>query len=134
MPCVVRECVRVEPCRLVHTFSMGSDVSRNGKIGAGVVLFLVLAVVAVLAVGSAVGWYDEEPPQSLGPPPGQKERVSRRHDPPMVNPKTASSSPAGIQPRNFSHVHMLTCMGKKIVQRIEMKSRLKKDKFCINDL
>ena len=51
-------------------------MSRNGKIGAGVVVFLVLAVVAVLAVGSAVGWYDEEHPQSLGPPPGQKERVS----------------------------------------------------------
>ncbi|MPC60861.1 hypothetical protein E2C01_054920 [Portunus trituberculatus] len=54
---------------------MGGDVSRNGKIGAGVVLFLVLAVVAVLTVGSAVGWYDEETTKTLGPLAGQKERV-----------------------------------------------------------
>lgn len=71
----MRAGVRADP-RVVHTLNMGGDVSRNGKIGAGVVLFLVLAVVAVLAVGSAVGWYDEERPQSLGPPPGHKERVS----------------------------------------------------------
>lgn len=54
---------------------MGGDVSRNGKIGAGVVLFLVLAVVAVLAVGSAVGWYEEDAPKTLSPIAGQKERV-----------------------------------------------------------
>lgn len=73
----------------VHT-NMGSDVSRNGKIGAGVVLFLVLAVVAVLAVGSAVGWYDEERPQTLGPPPGQKERVSITHG--RASPHSAGRS------------------------------------------
>lgn len=78
--------MRAELRLVVHT-NMGSDVSRNGKIGAGVVLFLVLAVVAVLAVGSAVGWYEEELPPSLGPPPGQKERVSIT--------RTALPTPAG---------------------------------------
>lgn len=49
-------------------------MSRNGKIGAGIVLLLVLAVVAILAVGSAMGWYDGERPMTA--PPGFKERVS----------------------------------------------------------
>lgn len=75
---------------------MSSDMSRNGKIGAGVVVLLVLAVVAVLAVGSAVGWYDEERPQTLGPPPGQKERVSSQRNtsspPLLVDPARTRSS------------------------------------------
>lgn len=59
---------------------MAAEVSRNGKIGAGIVLFLVLAVVAILAVGSAMGWYEEDPGHALGSPPGFKERVSPTPD------------------------------------------------------
>lgn len=96
----------MESRRVFHTFNMGSDVSRNGKIGAGVVLFLVLAVVAVLAVGSAVGWYDEERPQSLGPPPGQKERVSSKHRTAPPPHAGRSHEAVTLPPRNFSYVNI----------------------------
>lgn len=55
---------------------MAAEVSRNGKIGAGVVLFLVLAVVATLAVGSAFGWYEEKRNLDIPHQNGYKERVS----------------------------------------------------------
>ncbi|XP_042238508.1 collagen alpha-1(XI) chain-like isoform X2 [Homarus americanus] len=54
---------------------MPAEVSRTGKIGAGIVLFLVLAVVSILAVGSAVGWYDQDKEHAGGHPPGYKERL-----------------------------------------------------------
>lgn len=41
---------------------MANSVSRRGKIFAGVVIFLVLLVVSVLAVGSALGWYEGSEP------------------------------------------------------------------------
>nr|XP_027210815.1 uncharacterized protein LOC113804177 [Penaeus vannamei] len=54
---------------------MAAEVSRNGKIGAGVVLFLVLAVVATLAVGSAFGWYEEKRNLDIPHQNGYKERL-----------------------------------------------------------
>ena len=55
---------------------MAAVVSRNGKIIIGAVLIFVVSAVAILAIGSAAGWYDGKHESEMEIYPAEKVRRS----------------------------------------------------------